>query len=110
MKLSLRWSILDGVLIAVGTLIPVLVLTGDPLSLKPAEPPEKHLQNLTQLTFGGQNAEAYFSFDGTKIIFQSTRQPYGCDQIFSMNVDGGDVRLLNNGKGRTTCGFFLPHG
>ncbi len=71
---------------------------------------ELHLGNLTQLTSGGQNAEAYFSYDGKKIIFQSTRPPYQCDQIFSMNVDGSDVKLLNNGRGRTTCGFFFPDG
>jgi len=110
MKLSLRWPILDGLLIVVVSFLSVLAAAQDPLSLKPAVTAEVHLQNLKQLTFGGQNAEAYFSFDGTKIIFQSTRQPYGCDQIFSMNVDGGDVKLLNNGKGRTTCGFFFPDG
>src|SRR3989304_942691 len=110
MKLSLRWSILDGRLIAVGFLVSVLALAQDPLLLKPAETPERHLQDLKQLTFGGQNAEAYFSFDGTRLIFQSTRQPYECDQIFSMNVDGDDVKLLNTGKGRTTCGYFFPDG
>jgi len=110
MKLSLRWSILDGLLIAVGFLVSVLALAQDPLLLKPAETPERHLQDLKQLTFGGQNAEAYFSFDGTRLIFQSTRQPYECDQIFSMNVDGDDVKLLNTGKGRTTCGYFFPDG
>jgi TolB protein len=71
---------------------------------------EPHLRNLKQLTFGGQNAEAYFSSDGSKLIFQSTRSPYQCDQIFSMNVDGSNVKLLNSGKGRTTCGFFFPDG
>jgi Tol biopolymer transport system component len=71
---------------------------------------EAHLGNVIQLTFGGQNAEAYFSYDGSKIIFQSTRPPYRCDQIFSMNIDGSDVKLLNNGRGRTTCGFFFPDG
>jgi Tol biopolymer transport system component len=71
---------------------------------------EVRLQNIRQLTSGGQNAEAYFSFDGTKIIFQSTRPPYRCDQIFSMNSDGSDLKLLNSGKGRTTCGFFFPDG
>ena len=71
---------------------------------------ETRLKNLQQLTFGGQNAEAYFSYDGTKIIFQSTRPPFECDQIFSMNVDGSDVKLLNSGKGRTTCGYFFPDG
>jgi len=79
----------------------------------PPQPPvakETRLKNLKQLTFGGQNAEAYFSADGGKIIFQSTRPPFKCDQIFSMNVDGSDVKLLNSGKGRTTCGFFAPDG
>jgi Tol biopolymer transport system component len=94
-------------LLAVGSL---LVRAQAPLPEPSDAAKEKHLQNLNQLTFGGQNAEAYFSFDGTKIIFQSTRQPYECDQIFSMNVDGSDVRLLNNGKGRTSCGFFFPDG
>ncbi|MGE5058663.1 MAG: TolB family protein [Betaproteobacteria bacterium] len=74
------------------------------------EHPEPHLRNLKQLTFGGQNAEAYFSSDGSKLIFQSTRPPYQCDQIFSMAIDGSDVQILNTGKGRTTCGFFLPNG
>ena len=73
-----------------------------------AEAQEKHLANIKQLTFGGQNAEAYFSADGTKLIFQSTRPPYACDQIFTMKVDGSDVKLLSSGKGRTTCSFFFP--
>jgi len=71
---------------------------------------EIHLTQVKQLTFGGQNAEAYFSHDGSKIIFQSTRPPFECDQIFSMNLDGSDVKLLSSGKGRTTCGFFFPNG
>ncbi len=74
------------------------------------DPRETHLANIRQLTAGGQNAEAYFSADGTKIIFQSTRPPYDCDQIFIMNADGGDVRLLSSGKGRTTCSFLFPDG
>ncbi|MBI4523642.1 MAG: PD40 domain-containing protein [Deltaproteobacteria bacterium] len=72
--------------------------------------PERHLGGLRQLTFGGQNAEAYFSFDGRRIIFQSTRESFECDQIFSMDTDGGDLKLLSTGKGRTTCGFFFPDG
>lgn len=75
-----------------------------------ADPREKHLANIRQLTFGGQNAEAYFSPDGGKLIFQSTRPPYECDQIFMMNIDGSDVRLLSTGRGRTTCSFFFPDG
>src|SRR4051794_29770064 len=51
-------------------------------------PQEKHLRNLKQLTFGGENAEAYFSPDGRKLIFQSTRAGHECDQIYTMNIDG----------------------
>ena len=69
---------------------------------------EAHLRNITQLTFGGENAEAYFSLDGEEIIFQSTREPYECDQIFTMNTDGSDVNLVSTGSGRTTCAFFTP--
>lgn len=73
-------------------------------------PKEAHLRNIRQLTFGGENAEAYFSLDGKQIIFQSTRQLYKCDQIFTMNQDGSNVKLVSTGKGRTTCGYFAPDG
>src|SRR5271157_1754534 len=75
-----------------------------------ATPQEKHLRNVRQLTFGGQNAEAYFSADGKKLIFQSTRDNLQCDQMFTMNIDGSDVRMVSNGKGKTTCGYFYPDG
>lgn len=75
-----------------------------------ALPQEKHLRNVTQLTFGGQNAEAYFSADGKKLIFQSTRDGYSCDLIYTMNIDGSDVRLISTEKGRTTCAYFFPNG
>jgi len=71
-------------------------------------PDEKHLRNLKQLTFGGENAEAYFSADGKQLIFQSTRDGRGCDQIYTMNVDGSNVKLISNGDGRTTCSYFFP--
>src|SRR5918999_445318 len=71
-------------------------------------PDEKHLKNIKQLTFGGENAEAYFSADGKQLIFQSTRDDLGCDQIFTMNVDGSNVKMISNGEGRTTCSYFLP--
>src|SRR4051812_49191819 len=73
-------------------------------------PEEKHLRNIRQLTFGGENAEAYFSADGRKLIFQSTRGGYPCDQIYEMNIDGTGLRKLSTGKGRTTCSYFLPDG
>ena len=69
-----------------------------------------HLSNIRQLTSGGQNAEAYWSPDGQRLIFQSTRPPYDCDQIFIMNADGSDPHLVSTGKGRTTCGYFFRDG
>lgn len=66
---------------------------------------EKHLKNIKQLTNGGENAEAYFSFDGKRLSFQTT-QGHGCDQIYSMNIDGTDKKLVSTGKGRTTCSHY----
>ncbi len=65
------------------------------------------LANVRQLTFGGQNAEAYWSPDGGKLVFQSTRDGAECDQIYVMNADGSAVRRVSTGKGATTCGYFL---
>ena len=78
----------------------------DPLRL----PEEKHLKNIKQLSFGGENAEAYFSADGKQLSFQSTRDGRECDQIYTMNVDGSNVRLISTGAGRTTCSYFFPNG
>ncbi len=76
------------------------------------DPREVHLADVHQLTFEGDSAEAYWSFDGTRLIFQSTRQPFGCDQIFTMPAFPEDARaekpvLVSTGKGRTTCSYFL---
>ncbi|MGH8005023.1 MAG: TolB family protein, partial [Limisphaerales bacterium] len=78
----------------------------DPLRL----PEEKHLRNIRQLTFGGENAEAYFSADDSKLIFQYHTGGDSCDQIYTMNADGSEKRLVSTGKGRTTCGYFFPDG
>ncbi|MFN2578915.1 MAG: TolB family protein [Pyrinomonadaceae bacterium] len=75
-----------------------------------ALPQEKHLRNVKQITFGGENAEAYFSADGKKLTFQSTRDGRDCDQIYTMNIDGSDVRMISSGDGRTTCSYFFPNG
>jgi len=69
---------------------------------------EKHLTNIMMLTDGGENAEAYLSFDEQKIIFQSTVAELKCDQIFVMNLDGSGKQLVSTGNGRTTCAYFLP--
>ena len=73
-------------------------------------PKESHFKNLRQLTFGGENAEAYFSSDGSELIFQTTREGVPCDQIFRMGLDGSNLELLSTGDGRTTCGYFFPDG
>src|SRR5688572_5467034 len=72
-------------------------------------PQERRLANLRQLTFGGENAEAYFSFDGQRLSFQSSKDR-ACDQIFTMRIDGSDVRMVSNGEGRTTCSHYTPDG
>ena len=68
-------------------------------------PQEKHLKNVKQLTNGGENAEAYFSFDGKRLSYQSTLG-HDCDQIYSMNIDGTDKHLVSTGDGRTTCSHY----
>jgi Tol biopolymer transport system component/Zn-dependent M28 family amino/carboxypeptidase len=75
------------------------------------DPREGHLAGLLMLTHGGQNAEAYWSPDGRQLIFQSTRPPFACDQIFRMPADGSGLPdLVSTGKGRTTCAYFMPDG
>ncbi len=73
-------------------------------------PEESHLRNAQQLTFGGENAEAYFSADDRRLILQSTHGEYGCDQIFTLPISGGEMQLVSTGRGRTTCAYFFPSG
>jgi Tol biopolymer transport system component len=74
---------------------------------------EVHLKNIKQLTFGGDNAEAYWSFDNKSIVFQATNDAWGaaCDQIYisPIDVEMRDApQLVSTGKGRTTCSYFMP--
>ncbi|MCX6292358.1 MAG: hypothetical protein NT126_11430 [Bacteroidetes bacterium] len=73
-------------------------------------PMEKHLKNIKQLTFGGDNAEAYFSFDDTRVVFQATNEKWNttCDQIYYASFDTFSPTLISTGNGRTTCSYFLP--
>jgi Tol biopolymer transport system component len=73
-----------------------------------ALPGERHLRNVRQLTFGGENAEAYFSFDGQELVFQRTAEGAGCDRLYVMRADGSGLRQVSSGKGRVTCGYFFP--
>ncbi|GMV36923.1 MAG: hypothetical protein AMXMBFR61_14310 [Fimbriimonadales bacterium] len=92
--------------ILAGLLLVAQAAADDPLR----HPSETHLRNIRQLTFKGNNAEAYWSFDDKKIIFQSDDSPNGRDQIYIMNPDGSDRRMVSTGTGVTTCGFFFPDG
>ena len=80
-----------------------------------AVPGEKHLRNVRQLTFGGTNAEAYFSADDKSLIFMHQGVGVPCDQMYTMPVDTPDgkpavPKLVSTGKGRTTCGYYFPGG
>eukprot|EP01080_Neovahlkampfia_damariscottae_P005277 gene5277-8895_t len=69
-----------------------------------------YLKNIRRVTNVGVSAEAYWSFDDKKIIFQGYRDQQKCDQIYSINVDGTDLKMISNGQGRTTCSYFYPDG
>ncbi len=80
-------------------------------------PEEKHFANMQQLTFGGDNAEAYWSYDGKYLVFQHKNDKEGvnCDQIYYAKVpekpgEKFEPKLISGGKGRTTCAFFTKDG
>lgn len=97
-------------IVVVGATVALAACDESPAVPRDAEPGEVHLANIRQLTFGGQNAEAYFSPDGRELIFQRTDTTSNCDQQYIMNLDGSDMRLVSNGLGRTTCGYFYAGG
>lgn len=82
------------------------------MSKKPETAPgtfiDRHMKNVTRLTHDGDNGEAYFSWDGKKLIFQSNRGGYGCDKIWTMNIDGSDLHMVSPNHGAHTCSFFCP--
>ena len=106
-------------MIAIRTVFPAVALaittagcaassSNAPRVIHSPESGETHLTNIRQLTFGGNNAEAYFSRDGKSLIFQRQDSVNaGCDQQFIMGIDGSALRRVSNGKGRTTCGYFI---
>src|SRR5689334_1741253 len=98
---------------AAAALVALLAAAGTAAARQQASlivPGERHFTAMRQLTHGGQNAEAYYAADGARLIFQSQRDSFACDQIFSMDTAGAGVKLLSTGKGRTTCSFFFPDG
>lgn len=104
-------------LVFLPTLLLVVVAWSFLLAQQPAPssasltlPEERHLKNVRQLTFSGENAEAYFSADDKQLIFQFHEGEGNCDQIYTMDLNGGNRRMVSTGKGRTTCGYFFPNG
>ena len=76
---------------------------------------EIHLKNIKQLTFGGDNAEAYWSFDNSKLVFQAKNEKWGalCDQIYITEANNYNMldeipKKISTGLGRTTCSYFMP--
>jgi Tol biopolymer transport system component len=81
-------------------------------AIKPVEGQfvDRYMKNVKQLTFDGDNGEAYFSLDDSRLIYQSNRGGYACDKIWTMNVDGSDKRMVSPDRGAHTCSFFFPDG
>ncbi len=71
---------------------------------------EGHFRNLRQLTNGGDNAEAYWAYDGSQLIYQAKKPGSACDQIFMLDPHTAETSMVSNGEGRTTCSYFYPSG
>jgi len=78
------------------------VKTGDAVSA------DRHMKNITQLTTDGDNGEAILQLDSRKLIFQSNREGYKCDKIWTMNIDGTEKKMVSPDHGANTCSFFFP--
>jgi Tol biopolymer transport system component len=74
----------------------------------PGDSQEVHFKNLRQLTFGGENAEAYWSPDGKFFTLQASGGDVKCDRIYTMKPDGTGKKQVSSGLGATTCAYFLP--
>jgi len=71
---------------------------------------ENHFRNVRQLTAGGENAEAYWAFDGSQLIYQARKPGAECDQIFLLDPETAETHQVSTGEGRTTCSYFYPSG
>lgn len=120
MRFSLRSTAAFAALLGAGACVPDRpAFAGDPSSpafqVTAGQPyrsdaREVRLRNVRQLTTSGENAEAYFSFDGERLSFQRTGPEGGCDQIYTLDLVTGDTVRVSTGLGRTTCAYFYPGG
>lgn len=88
----------------------ILSCVQEPKAPPAPAPPEPRLANLRQLTKGGTHAEAYWSPDGTQLIYQAVREGDKADQIYVLDLATGASKRISDGKGKTTCAYFLPDG
>jgi len=102
----MRPTILTAVTITVVAAVFACASHARPTGPQP-ETGERHFGAIRQLTFGGENAEAYFSRDGKRLTYQARPGGQTCDQQYVMNVDGSHVRRISTGFGKTTCGYFF---
>jgi len=104
------WRVRVGAALALSAVLsPAMPFAGAAQELTNAN--EKRFGEIRQLTFQGENAEAYWSFDGSSLIFQSTPIPgEGCDQIYILDPETAETRLVSTGRGRTTCSYYYPGG
>src|SRR4051812_21686516 len=80
------------------------------LSLGAAPQTAPELRDVRQLTSGGTHAEAYFSYDGKKLVLMAQREGDTADQIYELDIATQALTRVSTGRGRTTCGYFLPDG
>jgi TolB protein len=95
--------------VAIATAVLTSIASAQVRTVQPAAG-ESHFGTIRQITYGGENAEAYFSPDGKWLTFQSTRDGRTCDQQYIVRVDGTDLRRVSDGTGKTTCGYFIENG
>lgn len=104
-------KIVRTIIILCAMLLGAALVQGDqPVKPGDAGTSDRYMRNLRQLTYDGDNGEAYFSWDGKRLIFQSNRGGYRCDKIWTMNIDGSDKRMVSPDHGAHTCSFFFPDG
>ena len=84
--------------------LPYTIHAGEPVAALPNEP---HLKNVRMLTFEGENAEAYWSNDGTKLVLQRRGPDMPADQIYVLDLASGEMEQVSTGKGRTTCAYYM---
>jgi len=64
------------------------------------------IENVKQLSFQGDNGEAYFNSDDSKVIFQSKRNNNNCDKLYIVDINGNNLTEFVANDGAFTCAYF----